>query len=180
MEKALIINCSPVRTGATAEIVRIAAAQLTARYNVKTVCIDDYDIAYCKGCRSCHTTAECILHDGADMLMAEFEAADVIVSVSPSYWADVPGQFKAFIDRCTPWSNTHEPHKALSGGKRGWAVVLRTGPGMKECERIIQTLEHFYGHLEIGRCGSQGLCSVACREDAEARKEEITAFCRQI
>ena len=45
--------------------------------------------------------------------MAEFEAADVIISVSPSYWADVPGQFKAFIDRCTPWSNTHEPHKAL-------------------------------------------------------------------
>ncbi|MBQ6075449.1 MAG: flavodoxin family protein [Lachnospiraceae bacterium] len=180
MKKALVINCSPVRTGATAEIVRIAAAQLAARYDVKTVCIDDYDIAYCKGCRSCHTTAECIQHDGADALMAEFEAADVIISVSPSYWADVPGQFKAFIDRCTPWSNTHEPHKALSGGKRGWAVVLRTGPGMKECERIIQTLEHFYGHLEIGRCGSLGLCSVERREDAEARKEEIIAFCRQI
>ena len=180
MKKALVINCSPVRTGATAEIVRIAAAQLAARYDVKTVCIDDYDIAYCKGCRSCHTTAECIQHDGADALMAEFEAADVIISVSPSYWADVPGQFKAFIDRCTPWSNTHEPHKALSGGKRGWAVVLRTGPGMKECERIIQTLEHFYGHLEIGRCGSLGLCSVERREDADARKEEIIAFCRQI
>ena len=180
MKKALVINCSPVRTGATAEIVRIAAAQLAARYDVKTVCIDDYAIAYCKGCRSCHTTAECIQHDGADALMVEFEAADVIISVSPSYWADVPGQFKAFIDRCTPWSNTHEPHKALSGGKRGWAVVLRTGPGMKECERIIQTLEHFYGHLEIGRCGSLGLCSVERREDAEARKEEIIAFCRQI
>ena len=180
MKKALVINCSPVRTGATAEIVRIAAAQLAARYDVKTVCIDDYDIAYCKGCRSCHTTAECIQHDGADALMAEFEAADVIISVSPSYWADVPGQFKAFIVRCTPWSTTHEPHKALSGGKRGWAVVLRTGPGMKECERIIQTLEHFYGHLEIGRCGSLGLCSVERREDAEARKEEIIAFCRQI
>jgi multimeric flavodoxin WrbA len=41
--------------------------------------------------------------------------ADIVVSVSPSYWADIPGQFKVFIDRCTPWCNTHEPHAKLSG-----------------------------------------------------------------
>ena len=40
--KALIINCSPVRDGATAEIVRIAAEQLSARMETKTICIDDY------------------------------------------------------------------------------------------------------------------------------------------
>ena len=28
--------------------------------------------------------------------------ADIVVSVSPSYWADMPGQFKVFIDWCTP------------------------------------------------------------------------------
>ena len=56
---ALVINCSPVRNGATAEIVRIAAEQLAERYTVKTVCIDDYQIGFCKGCRRCHTTAEC-------------------------------------------------------------------------------------------------------------------------
>ena len=38
---------------------------------------------------------------------------------------------------------------------------------MKECERIIKTLEHFYGHLEIECCGSLGLCSVECKEDAK-------------
>ena len=47
------------------------------------------------------------------------------------------GQFKAFIDRCTPWCNTHEPHAALLLGKKGYAIALRTGPGMKECEHII-------------------------------------------
>lgn len=40
---------------------------------------------------------------------------------------------------------------------------------MKECERIIKTLEHFYGHLEIECCGSLGLCSVECKEDAKKR-----------
>ena len=108
------------------------------------------------------------------------EAADVIIAVSPSYWADVPGQFKAFIDRCTPWCNTHEPHARLQAGKKGYAVALRTGPGMKECERVISSIEHFYGHLEIGCRGHLGLCSVEYREDVEARGAEIEDFCRMI
>ena len=56
----------------------------------------------------------------------------MIVSVAPSYWADVPGQFKAFIDRCTPWSNTHEPHASLGGGKRGGAMELLAKVGVMD------------------------------------------------
>ena len=44
--KALVVNCSPVRTGATAEITKIAEEQLSGRYNVKNICIDDYAFAY--------------------------------------------------------------------------------------------------------------------------------------
>ena len=178
--QALVINCSPVRTGATAEIVRIVSEQLSVRYAVKSVCIDDYRFGFCTGCRSCHTTAQCIMHDGVDNLMNEFEQADIIVCVSPSYWAEVPAQFKAFIDRCTPWSNTHEPHKTLSPGKRGYAIVLRTGPNIRECEKIIGTIEHFYGHLEIERCGGLGLTSIEHKENVTDREAEIMAFCRTI
>ena len=177
---ALIVNCSPVRTGATAEIVRIIAEQLSARYDTRMVCIDDYRIGFCRGCRSCHTTAECIQHDDADLLMNEFERADIIVCVSPSYWADVPGQFKAFIDRCTPWCNTHTPHASLSSGKRGYAIALRTGPGMPECEQILRTVSHFYGHMEIAFCGGLGLCAVECKAQVEPRRAEIEAFCRMV
>ena len=104
----------------------------------------------------------------------------MIISVIPFYWADIPGQFKTFIDRCTPWCNTHEPHAAISKGKRGYAVVLRTGHGMRECERVIDSIMHFYGHLEITCCGSIGLCSVENKEAAEARKSEIMEFCKSI
>ncbi|MBQ9196965.1 MAG: flavodoxin family protein [Clostridia bacterium] len=178
--KALIINCSPVRDGATAEIARVAADQLSTRYETKTICIDDYSFAFCRGCRSCHTTARCILHDDVPAIMAEFEKADVILAVSPSYWADVPGQFKAFIDRCTPWCNTHAPHAEIPRGKRGYVIALRTGPSMRECLRIIETIEHFYGHLEIERSGQLGLPSVENREAAAARRDEIISFCEKI
>ncbi len=178
--RALIINCSPVRNGATAEIVKYITEWLSSRYETKAVCIDDYRFNYCKGCRSCHKTAKCVQNDDVDVFMDEFSRADIIVSVSPSYWADIPGQFKAFIDRCTPWCNTHEPHRTIPSGKKGYTIALRTGSGMKECERIISSIEHFYGHLEIDCCGHLGLCSVENKEAAESRKEKIQSFCRMI
>ena len=178
----LVINCSPVRTGATAEIVRLVSDQLSVKYSVKSICIDDYAFAFCRGCRSCHDTAKCVMNDAAviEDIMHEYDEADVIVSVSPSYWADVPGQFKAFIDRCTPWCNTHEPHATIKSGKKGYAIALRTGPNMPECERIICSIEHFYGHLEIECVGHLGLTSIEYKEDVDPRKQEIVDFCSKI
>ena len=178
--KALIINCSPVRTGATAEIVNIAEGVLSAKYDTECICIDDFRFDFCKGCRTCHKTAECIMDDDVIRIMKKFDEADVIVSVAPSYWADIPGQFKAFIDRCTPWCDTHEPHASIREGKRGFAIALRTGPGMHECERIIQSIEHFYGHLHIACAGHLGLTSIEYKENVEGRRQEITEFCKSI
>ena len=177
--KALIVNCSPVRNGATAELAGIISAELSAEYETKSICIDDYDISFCRGCRVCHSTAKCVQSDGFDDMIKEFENADVIVCTAPSYWADIPGQFKSFIDRCTPWCNTHEPHASLAKGKRGYAVVLRTGPDMKECERLIQSIEHFYGHMEIECCGHIGFCGIEYKENVAEVREDIISFCRE-
>ena len=179
---ALVINCSPVRTGATAEIVRIVSEQLSARYHVKNICIDDYTYAFCKGCRSCHNTGKCVMSDARviEDILEQFDEADIIVSVSPSYWADVPGQFKAFIDRCTPWCDTHEPHASIREGKKGYTVALRTGPNMPECERIIASIEHFYGHLEIECAGHIGFTGIEYRENVDTCRKDIIEFCERI
>ena len=180
--KALIVNCSPVRTGATAAIVNLVLEQLSAKYDAKSICIDDFKFLFCRGCRSCHNTAKCVMNDAVviEDIICEFDEADVIISVSPSYWADIPGQFKAFIDRCTPWCNTHEPHATIKTGKKGYAIALRTGPNMPECERIIGSIEHFYGHLEIECAGHLGLTSIENKADVEPRKHEIIEFCECI
>ena len=83
--KALVINCSPVRTGATAEIVKIVSGELSERYDVKSICIDDYAFAFCKGCRSCHNTAKCVMKDAPVIreIMNEFDEADIIVTNPP-------------------------------------------------------------------------------------------------
>ena len=51
---------------------------------------------------------------------------------------------------------------------------------MPECRKIIGTIEHFYGHMEIEACGHLGLCSIEYKEDVEPRKQEIVEFCRGI
>ena len=180
--KALVINCSPVRNGATAEIVKIVGEDLSTRYETKYICIDDYTFAFCKGCRACHKTASCVMPDAQVIrdIMNELDKADIIVSVAPSYWADIPGQYKAFIDRCTPWCNTHDPHATIKPGKKGYAIALRTGPNMPECERLISSIEHFYGHLEIERSGHLGLTSIEYKENVGPRKAEILEFCKSI
>ena len=179
---ALIINCSPVRTGATAEIVNIVYGELKSRYDTCCICIDDYDFKFCKGCRACHDTASCVMSDAQVIrdIINRFDDADIIISVSPSYWADIPGQYKSFIDRVTPWCNTNEPHATIKPGKKGYAIALRTGPSMPECERIIGSIEHFYGHLEIESAGHLGLTSIEYKEDVGPRKQEIIDFCNKI
>lgn len=180
MKKTLLINCSPVRNGATAKIIHIVEECLQSKFEIHSICIDDYDIQFCKGCRACHKTAKCMQNDDVIKIIKEYEWADVIVSVAPSYWADIPGQFKVFIDRCTPWCNTHEPYATIGAGKVGYTIALRTGPSMRECNRIIETIEHFYGHLEIEAKGSLGLCSIEYKDDVENRRSEIEAFCEEI
>ena len=45
---ALIVNCSPVRKGATAEIAGSIARQRSEYFAVQSVCIDDYRFAFCR------------------------------------------------------------------------------------------------------------------------------------
>ena len=176
----LLVNCSPVKNGATAEIINVVNSILGAKYDIRNICIDDYLIKFCKGCRTCHKTAKCMQNDDMQNVIEEYSWADSIISVAPSYWADIPGQFKAFIDRCTPWCNTHEPHAAIGQGKRGYSIALRTGPSMRECNRIIESIEHFYGHMEIIPTASLGLCSVEYKADVESKRSEIEELCNKI
>ena len=45
----LIMNCSPVKNGATAEIAGIISWRLKEKYNIINICIDDYSFNFCKG-----------------------------------------------------------------------------------------------------------------------------------
>lgn len=49
---------------------------------------------------------------------------------------------------------------------------------MRECNKIIETINHFFGHLEIECTDSLGLCGIEYKEYVENKKEEIIDFCK--
>lgn len=60
--------------------------------------------------------------------------------------------------------------------EKGYTIALRTGSSMPECERIISSIEHFHGHLEISIIWKLGLCGIEYKEDLEGMKEQIRKY----
>lgn len=134
-------------------------------------------ISFCLGDKSCYESCKCIIEDDdMETLMDKMDNADILVIAAPSYWADVPGQFKVFIDRCTPYSNTNPnlAHRSLKPGKKCYAVALRTGASPMECEHIIGTIEHWCGHMGIAMADSMYFCSIEDKDDIVIQKEYIS------
>lgn len=179
--KTLIVNGSPVNNRATAELVNIISNCLSDKSEIKTLCLGDLEIKFCIGCKTCYETLTCFQTDDVEYLLDEISKCDSIVFVVPSYWADVPGQLKTFFDRCTPYSNSspNPLHKEILKGKKGYAVALRTGTNPTECQHIIDSIKHFYGHMEIQMCNSFYLCQIKNIDDIVTRNEDIIKQCKQ-
>ena len=180
MKRIIFINGSPKRNGATDKLLSLLIMYINKEiFECKTINLSDYNINYCTGCTICYQIAECCQKDDFHTVMSEIDRADMIVTISPSYWADITGHLKVFIDRCTPYCDTHEPHAALSKGKKGYAVALRTGKSPNECLHIIDSINHFYGHLKIDfeENYNMYLCGIKRNsEDLSKYKNEITQF----
>ncbi len=175
--RILLLNASPKANGATQEILRTVREALPESVESELVCLGEYTLQYCLGCKACYETCRCVRQDDMGVLLQKMDQADALVIAAPSYWADVPGQFKVFIDRCTPFSDTcpHPDHWTLRPGKRCYAVALRTGGKPAECEHIIDTVEHWCGHMGVELAGSMYFCRIEGKEDIEPHKPGIRA-----
>jgi multimeric flavodoxin WrbA len=90
-----------------------------------------------------------VQRDDMDRITADLLEADVVLIASPSYWGDVTGQLKVFIDRCLPLCNARTGSTPVPPGKVGIAVAIRAGTRRAENQHLIDTIEHYFGHLGI-------------------------------
>lgn len=176
--KILFINGSPNPDGATAAILSVIRQTAEEKaHDCRTVCLGEQNIHFCIGCKACYETGVCCQRDDMDKLHAAMEEADAIVMGLPSYWGDMPGHAKVFIDRTTPCCDTNAGHSTFSDGKVGYAVAVRAGPTTRESDHLIASVEHFFGHLHIEMKGSAYLTLADTKEQVLARKNEILAQC---
>jgi len=171
----VLLNASPKNNGATQEILQTVQETVPEQMDCELLCLGDFNIQYCLGCKKCYNTCQCVRRDEMGLLLDKIDAADILVIAAPSYWADVPGQFKVFIDRCTPFGNTNPNpgRKALREGKRCYAIALRTGSRPAECQHIINTIEHWCGHMGIEMADSMYFCGIEDNNDIVSHKPDI-------
>jgi len=171
--KVLGISGSPRKDGNTATLVKLILDRChKASIETEFVSLAGKKILPCLGCEKCRETKWCIIEkDDWDKVIKKVLDCDVLIIGSPTYFFDVNGQTKNFIDRT--FSLYHD--RKLTG-RKGVAVAVHANKGVS---RTIQTLEGFLSTHEFASLGSikgTGFHEGDVLNDAEAiKKAEKTA-----
>jgi multimeric flavodoxin WrbA len=146
--KVLGISGSMRKDGNTADLVKIILGRCEdAGIRTKFISLAGKKIHPCIGCDKCREKKWCIIeNDDWSAVVNAVLDADVLVIGSPTYYFDVNGQTKNFIDRT--YSLYHDRKLA---GRKGVAVAVHANKG---ASRTIQTLEGFLSTHEFSSLGS--------------------------
>ncbi|AEH60482.1 NADPH-dependent FMN reductase [Methanosalsum zhilinae DSM 4017] len=99
--KVLGVVGSQRKNGNTSALVKEALKPFEENgIDTKLVFLGDYNINDCNGCDGCQDTFRCIVDDDMQDIYPKILEADAIVLGSPTYFYNVSGDMKTFIDRC--------------------------------------------------------------------------------
>jgi len=141
------ISGSMRRDGNTARLVRLVLDQVKAAgLKAQYITLADKVIKPCIGCENCKEERSCIIkNDDWHKIIEKVLACEVLVLGSPTYYYDVCGQMKNFIDRT--YSLYHDRRLA---GRRAVGVAVYADKGVK---RTLQTMEGFFSSHEFSYLG---------------------------
>jgi multimeric flavodoxin WrbA len=166
--KVLGISGSMRREGNTATLVKTVLERCEdAGISTEFVSLAGKEIKPCLGCEKCKEKKWCVIeNDDWGEVMERVLECEVLVIGSPTYYFDVCGQLKNFIDRT--YSLYHDRKLA---GRRAIAVAVHNEKGNK---RTLETLEIFLNTHEFSYLGfvrGKGYEAGAVLKDQKAMKE---------
>ena len=146
--KVLGISGSMRKDGNTADLVNVILERCHIN-GIKTefISLSGKKIHPCLGCEKCKEKKWCVIEndDWGDVIQKVLDC-DVLIIGSPTYYYDVCGHLKNFIDRT--YSLYHDRKLA---GRKGIAVAVQAQKG---ANRTIQTIEGFLSTHEFSSLGS--------------------------
>ncbi len=166
--KVLGISGSMRENGNTAQLINIILDRVgEAGIETEYVSLADKEIRPCTGCEVCKTSKWCAVEDDDWSAIAEKVLdCEVLVIGSPTYYYDISGQLKNFIDRT--YSLYHDRKLA---GRKGVAVTVCADRG---CERALETIEGFLNTHEFSYLGyvcGKGYAPGDIRKDERAMQK---------
>ncbi len=156
--RVLGINGSPRRGGNTdlllGEVMKGAASKGA---EVKTIILDDLNIAPCQHCDACLVKGKCKIQDDMQMVYRELELAHRIVLASPLHFMSVTAQMKAMIDRCQAlWARKYVLKIPPLGNRRERKGLFVSVGGRKVAnvfEPALVTIKSLFRVLDITYAG---------------------------
>ena len=140
--KVLAINASPRPDGNTAMLLQMALGPIAAEgIETELYQLGGNLIAGCKACYACFQNKDrrCVLTDDpVNDVIGKMAEADGILLGSPTYFADLTPEAKAFLDRCGYVSIANG---GLLRGKIGAAVVVARRGG---ATHVFDSINHMY------------------------------------
>ncbi|MDC7235003.1 MAG: flavodoxin family protein [Spirochaetales bacterium] len=121
--KVLAIIGSARKKGNTSALVnRVLAPFLEAGAICDTVYLSDLNLMPCTGCEACADTNKCVKKDGMQDVYPLLREADVLIAGSPTYFYNMSGLMKMFIDRCYCLTSYDREDRSA------WISELESGP----------------------------------------------------
>ena len=133
---------------------------------VKKYFVSELKMNYCYGCKKCYINGECVHTDDVKKVVLDILSSDYFVIVAPSWWADVPAQLKTLFDRTTPYGDTN-PNRKYKANKpiKGIAIAVRAGMREQENQLILNSFQHYFGHLGIETVKNISICQTDTLND---------------
>ena len=89
------------------------------------ILLKDLSFCGCEDCRFCHKENKCCIGDDLQGLFVKMENADVLIFGSPTYFDNVSGLMKNFMDRCV--------HFWFSRKLEGKNAIIITSGNFEDC-----------------------------------------------
>jgi len=170
--KVLAICGSPRKGNTEAMLKRLLDGAKSKGASIELVLLRDNNIGLCDGCLSCDKTHSCTILDDMQQLLGKMQQADVIVFGTPSYFDNVSGLMKNFMDRTNPFYKVYP----LRGKKAAGVVV---GGQNTEKQRVVK--EALKGFAETQKMQYTGEIVAKAEQSSEAAKnEEIMKQCFEL
>lgn len=172
--RAVCICGSPRKSGSCSYIIDLFIhAFLGAENTAEKIYISDIDMNYYTGCKMCYDSGICVQQDSVLEVVNKLLQADLVLVAAPSYWADIPAQLKTFINRNTPFGDTNQ-NRIVKAEKHilGVSVAVRAGSSPGENELILNSIEHYFGHMGITPVKRFSFLNTDCLDDLLANNEK--------
>jgi len=151
---------------------------------IQTFSLNKLKYQGCQACMACKTKLDkCILKDDLAEVLDSIREADVLVLTTPTYFGDVTGQFKLFLDRTYSYLvpnffNNPNPSR-LAPGKKLVFIHTQGQPNEKLFADVFprnEAIFKWYGfkdnHL-IRACGVRNPEDVMGKEEVLKQAEEV-------